>query len=274
MLLPLFAALALAAGCLTCFFCEITGLLWLLLLVAAYFLACVALWVMFVIAISYTVDQSEPAGEHQRRWRRLIVETLRMAFPLLKVKISVTGLEKIPTDSNFLFTCNHIEIYDPMVALVALRKFDMTFISKKENMDKWVVGNLMHAAGMLPIDRENDRAAVRTVVQAAKLLKEGALSVGLYPEGYCKLDPNLVLLPFRDGSLKVAQKGGVPIVIATVQGTERIMKDLLRKWRTEVKLDILDVIPAEEVTGRATKDISEQIWKTMYDKLTEGACNV
>lgn len=274
MLLSLFAVLAFAAAGATYFFGGMSNLLWLLLLVPAYFLACVALWALFVIALSYTVDQNEPAGENQRRWRRLIVETLRMAFPLLKVKISVTGLEKIPTDSNFLFTCNHIEIYDPMVALVALRKFDLAFISKKENMDKWVVGNLMHAAGMLPIDRENDRAAVRTVVQAAKLLKEGALSVGLYPEGYCKLDPNLVLLPFRDGSLKVAQKGGVPIVIATVQGTERMMKDLLRKWRTEVKLDILDVIPAEEVTGRATKEISEQIWKTMYDKLTEGACNV
>lgn len=274
MLLSMFAICAIAASCFTFFFAETVSLLWLPLFAIAYFAACVALWALFVIVLSYTVDQSKPAGPNQRLWRRLIVETLRMAFPLLHVKISVTGMEKLPTGCNFLFTCNHIEIYDPMVALVALREFDMTFISKKENMDKWVVGNLMHAAGMLPIDRENDRAAVRTVVQAAKLLKEGEVSVGLYPEGYCKLDPNLVLLPFRDGSLKVAQKSGVPIVVATVQGSERIMKDLLRKWRTEVKLDILDVIPAEEVTGRTTKQISEQIWKTMYDKLTEGACEV
>lgn len=274
MLLPLFCAVAVTAGSLTYILSGISGLFWLPLLVAAYFVGCVALWALFVILLSYTIDQSKPVGKHPRRWRRLIVETLRLAFPLLRVKISVTGLEKVPTDRNFLFVSNHIEIYDPMVAFVALHDFDLTFISKKENMQKWVVGNLMHAAGMLPIDRENDRAAVRTVVQAAKLLKEGEVSVGLYPEGYCKLDPDLVLLPFRDGSLKVAQKGGVPIVVATVQGTERVMKDQLRKWRIGVKLDILDVIPAEDVTGRTTHELGEQIWKTMYDKLSEGACEL
>lgn len=273
MLLPLFLFLAVIGSVITYFACGM-AIFWLPLLVLGYFVLCVGLWALFVIAVSYTVDQSKPAGEHQYLWRRLMVETLRMAFPLLRVKITVTGLDLLPKDSRFVFVGNHITIYDPMIVLVALRGYDVTFISKKENMDKWVVGNLMHAAGMLPIDRENDRAAVRTVIQAAKLLKEQKISIGLYPEGYCKLDPNIVLLPFRDGSLKIAQKGGAPVVVSTIRGVEQIIPGLLRSLYTEVKLDILEVIPAEEVQNSTTHELGDKIWKTMYHKLTEGACEL
>lgn len=268
MLLPLFAFLAAAGGCGIYFGCGLVGIGWLALLILGCFVLCVALWAAFVVVLSWTVDQSQPAGAHQRRWRRLIVETLRLAFPLLRVRIEVTGLDLLPADRRFVFTCNHITIYDPMVALVALRAHDVTFISKKENMDRVVFGNLMHAAGMLPIDRENDRAAVRTVLQAAKLLKEQTVSIGLYPEGYCKRDDSLVLQPFRDGSLKIAQKGGAPVAVATVRGTDRIIPDLWRKAVNVVHLDILAVIPAEEVQSHSTHELGDRIWHIMYDRLT------
>lgn len=269
MLLPLFAIVAAVGGCAIFFACGLAGIGWLILLILGCFLLCVGLWALVVVILSGTVDQSRPAGPHQRRWRRLIIETLRMAFPLLRVKIRVTGLDLLPKDCRFVFTCNHITIYDPMAALVALRDHDVTFISKKENMDRRVFGNLMHAAGMLPIDRENDRAAVRTVIQAAKLLKEQTVSIGLYPEGYCKRDASLVLQPFRDGSLKIAQKGGAPVAVATVQGTDRIIPGLWRSLYTEVKLDILAVIPAEEVQSHSTHELGDRIWHLMYDHLTE-----
>lgn len=274
MLLPLFSLISVAAGCATYFGCGLAQWWWLPLLFIGYLALCVGLWALFVLILSATVDQSQPAGAHQRRWRKLIIETLRMAFPLLRVRLVITGRELLPKDRRFVFTCNHITIYDPMVALVALREHDVTFISKKENMDRRVFGNLMHAAGMLPIDRENDRAAVRTVIQAAKLLKEQTISIGLYPEGYCKRDPQQVLQPFRDGSLKIAQKGGAPVVVSTIRGTDRIMPGFWRNLITDVHLDILDIIPAEEVQAHSTHELGDQIWHIMYEQLTKGADEV
>jgi 1-acyl-sn-glycerol-3-phosphate acyltransferase len=136
-----------------------------------------------------------------------------------------------------------------------------------------VIGNLMHAAGMLPIDHENDRSAVRTVVQAAKLMKEDFTSVGLYPEGYTNRQPNTVLLPFRDGSLKTAQKAGVPVVVAVIRGSDQVrFPAVLLRWKTEIRLEFLEVIPADEVCAVSTRELSERMWKTMYRSLTGTEC--
>ncbi|MGM9662114.1 MAG: lysophospholipid acyltransferase family protein [Oscillospiraceae bacterium] len=275
MLFFLFIAVGLVASALTCTLAAlwqgVGGVLLFLLLSLGYFLLCVGLWVVFIFLLSCTVDQEKPAGKQWRLWRHLIEDTLDLLLRVLRVRIRVTGLEKIPTDSRFLFTCNHITIYDPLVSLVALRKYDVTFISKKENFKKLMIGNLMHAAGILSIDRENDRSAVRTILEAVRLLKEDRTSIALYPEGYCRRDPSLVLQPFRDGSLKIAQKAKVPVVVSTIRGTEETVRGFFHRLYTEVHLDILAVVPAEEVCAGTTHELGEKIWQVMYDHLAEGA---
>ena len=277
MLFPLFCVVsALAAGVTVAAAGLMTGgmgILWFLLLGLGYFVLCVLLWFLPLVIFSFTVDQTKPAGKNQKLVRAALAESLLLLFNICRVRIKVTGIDMVPTDSRYLFTSNHISIFDPLASLIAMRKKDMTFISKKENMSRPVIGNLMHAAGMLPIDRENDRSAVRTVVQAAKLMKEDFTSVGLYPEGYTNRQPNTVLLPFRDGSLKTAQKAGVPVVVAVIRGSDKVhFPEVLLRWKTEIQLDFLEVIPADEVCGVSTRELSERMWKTMYRSLTGTEC--
>lgn len=278
MLFPLFcAASAVAAGVTAVnmgLFGGIMGVLWFLLLGFGYFVLLALLWLLGVVIVSATVDQSKPAGENQKKYRWLMAETLLLLFTICRVRIRVKNMELVPTDSRYLFTCNHISIFDPLATLIAMRKKDMTFISKKENMSRPVVGNLMHAGGMLPIDRENDRNAVRTIVQAAKLMKEDYTSVALYPEGYTNRDPDhVVLQPFRDGSLKTAQRAGVPVVVSVIRGTRAVQfPQVLFRLKTDIELELLEVIPAEEVCGETTKELGERIWKTMYRSLTGEEC--
>ena len=277
MLFPLFCAVSAVAAGVTVMNMSlwggIMGVLWFLLLGLGYFVLCVLLWFLPLVIYSFTVDQSKPAGKHQKLVRSALAESLLLLFNICRVRIKVTGIDMVPMESRYLFTSNHISIFDPLASLIAMRKKDMTFISKKENMSRPVIGNLMHAAGMLPIDRENDRSAVRTVVQAAKLMKEDFTSVGLYPEGYTNRQPNTVLLPFRDGSLKTAQKAGVPVVVAVIRGSDRVhFPEVLLRWKTVIRLDFLEVIPAEEVCGVSTHELGERIWKTMYRHLTGEEC--
>lgn len=250
------------------------GVLWFLLLGFGYFMALSLLWLLAATIISIPVDQSKPAGKHQKAYRWLMAETLLLLFTICRVRIHVKNMELVPTDSRYLFTCNHISIFDPLATLIAMRKKDMTFISKKENMSRPVIGNLMHAGGMLPIDRENDRNAVRTIMQATKLMKDDYTSVALYPEGYTNRNPDTVVLqPFRDGALKTAQRAAVPVVVSVIRGTRAVrFPQVLFRLKTDIELDILEVIPAEEVCAVSTRELGDRMWKTMYRSLTGMEC--
>ena len=248
------------------------SLMWLLPIGFAYFVLCLLLWALALILVSLTVDCScdQPAIERQKFWRRILIETLMLLFTICRVRIKVTNLDLIPKDTRYLFTSNHLTNFDPLVALIALRNHDATFISKKENFDIPVIGKLMHLAGILSIDRENDRNAVRTVVQAAKLMKEDHTSVCLYPEGYTNRLPDTVLLPFREGSLKIAQKASVPVVVSVIHNVKSIrFPAVFFRLKTVVELEMLARIPAEEVCSLSTHDLSEKMWNIMYQRLTE-----
>ena len=87
---------------------------------------------------------------------------------LCRIKIHVEGLEKVPTDSEFLFVSNHRSNFDPMVQWWVLRRWPLAFVSKPSNMRKFVIGPFVRRCCFLPIDRENARNALTTINAAAK----------------------------------------------------------------------------------------------------------
>ena len=78
----------------------------------------------------------------------------------------------------------------------------------------------------------------------------------IYPEG--TRSHGTAMLPFHSGSFKIAQKAGVPIVVGTVEGTERIARNV--PWRrSHVYVRIREVIPAETVKAATTNALTEDI---------------
>ena len=81
-------------------------------------------------------------------------------------------------------------------------------------------------------------------------------SFAIYPEGTRSKSGKL--LPWHAGSLKIAQKANVPIVVGTVEGTERIAHNV--PWRrSHVYVRIREVIPAEAVKAATTSALTEDI---------------
>lgn len=102
---------------------------------------------------------------------------------LCRIKIHVEGLEKVPTDSEFLFVSNHRSNFDPMVQWWVLRRWPLAFVSKPSNMRKFVIGPFVRRCCFLPIDRENARNALTTINAAANLIRAHVCSFAIYPEG-------------------------------------------------------------------------------------------
>ena len=135
-----------------------------------------------------------------------------------------------------------------MVQWWVLRRWPLAFVSKPSNMRKFVIGPFVRRCCFLPIDRENARNALTTINAAANLIRAHECSFAIYPEGTRSKSGEL--LPWHAGSLKIAQKANVPIVVGTVEGTERIARNV--PWRrSHVYVRIREVIPAETV--KATK---------------------
>ncbi len=170
------------------------------------------------------------------------------------VRAHISGIEKLPEKENFLMVCNHRSGFDPLITLTRLHRYNIAFISKPSNMELPCVGKLAQGMGCLPIDRENDRNALKTILQAADYIKRGICSVGIYPEG--TRSRNGQLLDFHAGSFKIAQKAKSPLVIACIRGSENITHNVLRR-ASDVYLDILEVVPAEKVCSMSTKDLAE-----------------
>lgn len=180
------------------------------------------------------------------------------------VRAHIKGMEKLPQDKRFVFICNHRSLYDPLIVMDKLRKYNISFVSKPENIELPIAGELACGAGFLPINRENNREALKTILKAADYLKKDFCSIGIYPEGTRSKSDEL--LPFHGGSFKIAQKADVPLVIASVSGTEKVTGNLLRR-RTDVTLDILEVIPAEEAKRTPTAELAERAKKEIEASL-------
>ena len=112
--------------------------------------------------------------------------------------------------------------------------------------------------------RENDRAAAKTIIEASRLLKSGKVSVGLFPEGYTS--KTCELLPFRNGAFKVAYRAEAPIAVCVINNTRSIPKELF--WRrTEIKLNVLEVIPYENYKDMHTVELGDKIHDMMQTEL-------
>ena len=237
-----------------CFLTGALGLAGALLLCIGIFAFEHLLYLIVFELIACPVPMDKPLEKQSRPcyWSCSNVGSLLSFY--FGVHAEVIGTEKIPTDSRFLFVSNHRSLFDPLITIDKLRDYNIPFISKPSNMKIPIVGHVIYAAGCLGIDRENNRNALKTIQTATDYIKRDLCSMGIYPEG--TRSKTMDLLPFHSGSFKIAQKARVPIVVASISGTEKINRSFLFAPK-KVTLTILEVIPAETVLALKTVDLSD-----------------
>lgn len=230
----------------------------LLVFFAAGFAGGLVLFVLLMGLIALTVDKEKPQPQPVPFFHMMVTYVMGLLATLVRVRIHLTGAERLP-EGRWLLVGNHRSAFDPIVTGWALRKHVIVFISKPENLRIPIVGEFVHKAGFLGIDRENDRAALRTILSAAELLKQDFASVAVYPEG--TRSRGEAMLPFRNGVFKIAQKAKVPVVVAAIRGTEQIARRFPLR-ATDVYLDICGVMDAQTVLASKTHEIGEvvQAW--------------
>ena len=228
---------------------------------AGIFLGFVILFLLLLFVSTRFVDPKKLLEKPSRYFRFMLNQFCRLAFFLGGVHVHVTGLEKLPHDHRFLLVSNHLFAFDPLIYYYAIPHDELAFISKKENFSIFIVAQIMRKVLCLPVDRNNDRESLKSILKAIQFIKDDKASIAVFPEGRTNrtADP---LLPYRCGVFKIAQKANVPIVICSLVNSRAILRNMFRK-HTEVWLDVLDVIPAEELTGKTTIEVGERVHAVM-----------
>lgn len=248
--------------------CSGVGLHWLWVLPLSFagsFLGLVVLAFLFLWISCLLVDQNKPQEHDSRFYRTLINLYGPLVLTVGGARIHTRGLEQTPKSGRFLLVCNHLHEADSVILLKYFRKSQLAFIGKREVRSMFLVGPIMHKILCQFINRENDREALKTIINCIRLLKEDKVSVAVFPEGYIR--PDRKLHHFRSGVFKIATKTNVPIVVCTITNTNHIIKNFTHLKPTDIDLHLVKTIQPEEYAGMTTVELGDMVYKLMAEDL-------
>ena len=218
------------------------------------YLLCFGVFIIIVFIWSLFIDKKKETKKVSKLYYWFVKETCFLLVQLSNTKLHITGLEKIDRKKRNLVISNHISNFDPIVSLVGLKLDPIICVSKPSNMKIPIAGAFIHKAGFIPIDRENDRNAAKSIIKATKFIQNNESSVYICPEG--TRSKSLELLEFKAGAFKIATRSNAPIVVLAIKNSHKIVKNFPFK-RTHVYIDVLEVINPEDYENKNTIEISE-----------------
>jgi 1-acyl-sn-glycerol-3-phosphate acyltransferase len=185
--------------------------------------------------------------------------------PVLKMlaKISVMGVENLPSAGGAIVACNHISFFDGFALQLALPR-PIYFMGKEENFRNPFLRFFMYQIGAFPVKRGTyDRGALD---QAMRILKSGEL-LGMFPEGTRTYGKGLI--EAKGGAAILALKMNCPIIPVALAGTQDILKRGFK--RSEVTLTVCPpIVPNDEMTAVVLTDKYMQIIADNLPKALRG----
>jgi 1-acyl-sn-glycerol-3-phosphate acyltransferase len=210
-------------------------------------------------SISLICSLRDREGRTQHRVARL---WSRMLLALSFVQCRVSGLEKIDPAANYVFVSNHSSYMDTPVVLGSLPQ-EFRFFAKKGLFSIPFLGWHLRRAGHLPVVRDEPRAALKLMSDAARTVRERCVSLLLFPEGGRTREN---IRPFKEGAAYIAIKAGVPAVPIGIVGSRETLP--MGRWLIKpgsIDLRIGDPIPT---AGMTTQDRA-QLNETLQERVSE-----
>lgn len=152
---------------------------------------------------------------------RIIQAVFRFILWLTGVKVTVIGEENVPKDTPVLYIGNHRSYFDILLTYSRC-PIRTGYVAKKE-MEKFpLLSNWMKYLHCLFLDRSDIKQGLQTILTAVEKVKSG-ISICIFPEGTRnKNEDETDMLPFHDGSFKIATRAKCPIIPIAMSNTAQI----------------------------------------------------
>lgn len=209
--------------------------------------------------VSLAVSLFDTRGRAQHRISRL---WSRMLLRVSGVKVRIRGLEQIEPGMSYVFVSNHRSFMDTPVVLAHI-PVQFRFFAKKGLFHIPFLGTHLRRAGHLPVVRDDPRASLKSMSDAARIIRDSGISVLLFPEGGRTYGE---MRDFKEGAAYVAIKAGVPVVPVGMTGTLEVLPMGSLQIRPGlVELMIGTPIPTQ---GMSLKDRAE-LTATLHDRVSD-----
>ena len=225
--------------------------------------ALIILWVVFSTIVFGTAAILAAPFSRTGNFVHLIARTWgHSILAASRIRVSIFGQENFDPSRSYIFMSNHQSNFDIPVLLAHLR-CQFRWLAKAELFRIPIFGRGMRGAGYIPIDRSDRRAAMESLQQAAKTIRNGT-SVMIFPEGTRSRDG--VLRSFKKGGFILAVDAGVPIVPVLISGTFQIMpRSSLRIRSGRVCVQILEPIETAGYGRKRKNELLEAVRSRMLE---------
>ncbi len=188
-------------------------------------LVCIVLFGFLIIGIPLLFIEWV-IGKFNREFKdysslRLVQGAFKMILFMAGVKLTVIGEEHVPKDQAVLYVGNHRSYFDVVMTYARCPRLT-GYVAKIEMLRYPLLRSWMKNLYCLFLDRKDLKAGLKTILQGIDYIKNG-ISICIFPEG--TRNHHDELLPFKEGSLKMAEKTGCPIIPMAITNSAEILED-------------------------------------------------
>ena len=153
---------------------------------------------------------------------RIVQWAFKCMLFIAGTKTIVIGEEHVPKDQPVLYIPNHRSYFD--ILLLYSRVPGLTGFVSKDSMKKfYLLRDWMKKLYCLFLNRENPREGLKTILHGIENINNG-ISMCIFPEGTRnKMDGEM--LPFKEGSMKMAEKTGCLVIPVALSNTAEIFEN-------------------------------------------------
>lgn len=233
-----------------------------LILISIYLILFLVLSIPVLLA-EWLIGKFKPAWK-DKSTKALVGFGFRCITAIAGVRLIVLGRENIPSDSAVLYVGNHRSYFD--IVLTYSQFPGITGYVAKAEMRRWpLLSSWMKNVHCLFLDRKNIKEGMKTILAGVEEVKRG-VSLCIFPEG-TRNKVNDTFLPFHEGSFKIAEKGGVPVIPMTLVNTAGAFEDHLPKVRrATVIIDFGQPILINELDRETRKNLGDYVTKIISER--------
>ncbi len=187
----------------------------------------------------------------------------RILLAAAGVRVVMHNPERTGDGDPHIFVSNHMSWFDIPVLASSLPRYK--FVAKAELFRIPMFGPAIRAIGMIPMERQNRKAAFAAYERAAEKIRGGS-SVVVFPEG--TRGDHYPIRPFKKGPFVLAIAAGVPIVPVVVHGTHEALARgalLVRPGRVDVHL--LEAVPTAGLEYSDRDALADKIRRQLVEAL-------
>lgn len=153
----------------------------------------------------------------------IIQWVFRVVLSASGVRLKIEGTENIPQDQAVLFVGNHRSYFDIVASYTAM-KLPTGYVAKVEMEKIPLLAAWMREISCLFLNRKDVKEGLKTILAAIAQVKNGKC-VFIFPEG--TRNQNAApedLMEFHEGSMKIAEKAGCPVVPVAIYGADHVLE--------------------------------------------------